>query len=652
MNQFRRIIALLAMLWTGCFTAATSAQTTAPAQVSYTVHADRTTSTISEGIYGQFLEHIYNSVHGGLWGDQILNGTLELRPPRANRSGTTQPLNLTAAPLFWELAADGAQVRSDTNDSFNGQTSIHISRDAAGALAGVRQKDIALKSGERYRTTLYVRGKGTLQFQLADDSGEIFSRAIPAGDAWQKTSFEFTPSRAAGTATLTIGLADSGDVHVDQVSMFSAAALATGGYRPDLLKAIADLKPASIRWPGGSFANSYIWQNGIGPAEKRVPHPVEIWNDRDPNQFGTDEFMQFCKLVGADPVIVINTARGVEDALHWLEYCMGDATTTWGKVRAANGHPEPYILKVIEIDNEAWLLMNQARYIEIVKEFVPAIRAKFPNLKISICGSYGFDDGTGEGRAEWKNAGWDQAMLDNVAQLTDILSPHYYNGLLATDAPDYVNNPRVYEAHLKDLAARIRQSPNPGIKVYMSEWNLTHGRWGNDWRVGLYAGGILNAFERQSDLVVMTCPALFMRRTWASAWNNALINFDQNGWFPAGNYVVMKLFRESFAPQLLAVDGPEKPLNLTATRSQDGNTVYLKLVNPEQMPVNADFALDGSFTPSQASMQLIAPGGETVKNTMDHPDQIKPVPAEVTRSGQRITVALPPLSVGVVKLTR
>jgi alpha-N-arabinofuranosidase len=310
------------------------------------------------------------------------------------------------------------------------------------------------------------------------------------------------------------------------------------------------------------------------------------------------------------------------------------------------------VLKVIEIDNETWLLMNQASYIQIVKDFVPAIRAKYPNLKISICGSYGFDDGTGEGRAEWKNAGWDQAMLDNVAQLTDILSPHYYNGLLATDAPDYVDNPRKYEAHLKDIGTRIRQSANPNIKIYMSEWNLTHARWGNDWRVGLYAGGILNALERQSNLVTMSCPALFMRRTWATAWNNALINFDQNGWFPAGNYVVMKLFRESYAPQLLAVDGGEKPLNLTATRSEDGNTIYLKLVNPEQQPVNAEFNLDGTFTPTQASMQLIAPGGETVKNSLDQPDQIKPIPAEVTRAGQRITVELPALSVGVVKLSR
>jgi alpha-L-arabinofuranosidase len=114
----------------------------------------------------------------------------------------------------------------------------------------------------------------------------------------------------------------------------------------------------------------------------------------------------------------------------------------------------------------------------------------------------------------------------------------------------------------------------------------------------------------------------------------------------------MKLFRESYAPKLLAVDGGEKPLNLTATRSDDGNTIYLKLVNPEKFAVNAEFTMDGSFTPSTATMQLIAPGGETVKNSMEQPDQLKPVAAEVARADRRITVSLPPLSVGVVKLTR
>lgn len=643
----RRYRFALVLLSASLLTSGALGQTSAPSRVSYTVRTDTPSKTIDQGIYGQFLEHIYNSVHGGLWGDLILNGTLESRRPRNNAN----PGNL---PLYWEATDAPATTGFDRERPLNGEFSLRITRSAenvqTAGLGGIRQLHVALRKDDKLTGSVYLRGtsdSATIEFRDAD--GVVFTREFTGiGFHWQKFNFEFTPSREALDTTLTIGLTGAGEVFADQVSMFPASALATGGFRPDLLKAIMDLKPASIRWPGGSFVNTYVWQNGIGPMEKRISHPIEIWNDRDPNQFGTDEFMRFCEKIGAEPIIVLNTARGVQDALDWLEYCMGDESTHWGKVRAQNGRREPYKLKTIEIDNETWLLMDKPAYVKIVKDFAPAIRAKYPNLKLSICGSYAFDTGPGEGRPS--NAQWDQTMLEEVAPLFDILSPHYYNGLLREHPADYVDDPRVYEKHLIGIGELIQKSKNPNIKIYMSEWNLTSSRWGNDWRVGMYAGGILNALERQSDRVVMSCPALFMRRTWATAWNNALINFDQKGWFPAGNYVVMKLFRESYAPGLLAVDGPEKPLNLTATRTEDRQTVYLKLVNPEPIPAEATFQLQGTFTPAAASMQLIAPGSETAKNSMENTQAIAPQAVPIATSGKTVAVTLPPYSVGVVHL--
>lgn len=647
-----RIIAIVALLCAGLVSRSVSAQDAGGASVKYAVHSDKVVSTIDQGIYGQFLEHIYNSVHGGIWGDQILNGTLELRPPRGNR-GASQPASSAAAvaPIFWELAGDPAALRNETAEPLNGTVSLRIQKQQAGPIAGVRQKNISLIAGENYKGSIYLKGSGTVQLEFADATGPIVSRDFSdLTSAWKKFEFTFTPTRVSESATLTIGLEGAGDVSIDQISMFSASALATGGFRPDLLKAVTDLKPASIRWPGGSYANTYVWQSGIGPIDKRVSHPVEIWGDRDTNHFGTDEFMQLCEKIGAEPIIVLNTARGVQDNLNWLEYCMGDQTTTWGKVRAANGRVEPYKLKTIEVDNETWLLMEKPAYVKIVHDFSPAIRAKYPNLKISICGSYAYDDGPGEGKPT--NANWDQTMLDEAAKDFDILSPHYYNGLLAQHPPDYVDDPRKYEKHLIGIGERIKKSANPNIKLYVSEWNLTNSRWGNDWRVGLYAGGILNAFERQSDLVKMACPALWLRRTWATAWNNALINHDQTRWFPAGNYVVMKLFRDSYAPKLLAVEGPEKPLSLTATKSEDDRTIYFKVVNTDKTPTQVSFEIDGAFAPASATMQIIAPGEETAKNSLDHPDVIKAVPHEVKLSGRTVSASLPALSVGVISVVK
>ena len=84
----------------------------------------------------------------------------------------------------------------------------------------------------------------------------------------------------------------------------------------------------------------------------------------------------------------------------------------------------------------------------------------------------------------------------------------------------------------------------------------------------------------------MSCPALFLRKQGVTAdWNNALINFDQKSWFPGSTYVTMKLWRDSFAPNLLAVDGPDHPLNFVATRSADKQTVFLKASTPPVLPL-------------------------------------------------------------------
>jgi alpha-N-arabinofuranosidase len=617
-----------------------------------TVHTDQTTKTISPGIYGQFLEHIFNSVHGGLWGDQILNGTLELTPEgrrRGRRGSETSPT--VNPPRNWEFVGDTNGVSIDRDNPLNADVSVRIvtlNSNESGVGPGICQRDIALKQSENYTLSLYARGNGIVFVTFQDEVGTLFSKALTGlTQQWQKFTVEFTSSRNANSTVLTLR-GEPGPVNIDQISLFSASALATGGYRPDLFKAVADLQPASIRWPGGSFANRYIWQNGIGPHEKRLPHPVEQWGDRDTYQFGTDEFIQFCEKVGAEPILVINTSRGVEDALNWLEYCMGDATSEYGKMRTANGHPEPYQLKTIEIDNEPWLMMEYPAYLERVKAFCPAIREKYPNLKLSVAGSYGYDTGPGEGNQE-ANRNWDPRIIEDAGKLFDILSPHYYNGIAFP--ADFVEDPYKYEEFLKGRGEIIKKSENPNIKIYVSEWNLTTSRYGNDWHVGLYAGAILNAFERQADVVTMSCPALFMRKQGVTtSWDNALINFDQKSWFPAGNYVVMKLWRDSFAPNLLAADGPERPLNFVATRSADKQTVFLKAVNPTSDAIEAAIRIDGDINPGSATMQMIAPGNENARNSLEEPGNIKVVPASATVENRTVRFTMPPLSASVVKL--
>ncbi|MFC1601609.1 alpha-L-arabinofuranosidase C-terminal domain-containing protein, partial [Candidatus Sumerlaeota bacterium] len=420
-------------------------------------------------------------------------------------------------------------------------------------------------------------------------------------------------------------------------------ALASGGFRPDLLKMIADEQPANIRYPGGCFASQYRWKDGVGPHEKRTVHGHVIWGDRDSNQMGTDEFMDLCRRVKAEPIIPVSLSYGLQNALDWLEYCNGSVDTKWGKLRAENGHPGPYNVKYWEIDNETWG-MGAKNYAEKVKEYSAALRAKDPSIKIIACGGYGYDDGKGSSN------GWNQALLDEAATDFDYLSIHYYNGIAY--GQDFVNDPTRYENYIRDeLAPMIAKSKNPKMLIYCSEWGMMNAGWGS----GLYTGGILNGFERLNGLLTMTCPAVWLQRVSKERpqprWGSCSIIFDHETSYGAPMHVVVKLWRESYQPKRLAVQGPEKALNVTAAMSLDGNTVTFKAVNTGRSAVDVNVAIDGSRKIGNAALQVIAPGNEGARNTLDEPEVIKPATARVTVEKKTLQFTMPALSVGVVTVT-
>ncbi|MDW8027987.1 MAG: alpha-L-arabinofuranosidase C-terminal domain-containing protein, partial [Armatimonadota bacterium] len=126
------------------------------------------------------------------------------------------------------------------------------------------------------------------------------------------------------------------------------------------------------------------------------------------------------------------------------------------------------------------------------------------------------------------------------------------------------------------------------------------------------------------------------------------INFDHKTWFPAPNYVVMKLWREHFAPYLIAIEGETKPLNTIATKSEDGKRVYFKVVNPTGQTVQVDLSVDGDV--KSGSMQMLSSGDLKVRNTLDEPNRLRPEPAQVQVEDQTLKFTMPPYSVGVLTI--
>jgi len=234
---------------------------------------------------------------------------------------------------------------------------------------------------------------------------------------------------------------------------------------------------------------------------------------------------------------------------------------------------------------------------------------------------------------------WNEVIVEGCADLVNFLSIHHYEN------PDnYARGPRSYERFFRETGALIAASKNPGLKVYVSEWNSQS----TDWRTGLYCGGLLNAFERCGDILEIGGPALFLRHVSARSGDNAFINFDHRTWFPAPNYVVMRLWREHYAPERIQLDGDTGPLNAVVTKSADGKTLYLKIVNPSEEPVPVRLTLKEGFRVGKASMQIVSPDSVTARNSLDEPTKIRLNPHQVRTEGGSIAFTMPRWSAGVV----
>jgi alpha-N-arabinofuranosidase len=284
-------------------------------------------------------------------------------------------------------------------------------------------------------------------------------------------------------------------------------------------------------------------------------------------------------------------------------------------------------VKYWEIDNETWHMGAEA-YAAAVNRFGPAMRKADPSIELAACGSGGY------------NQDWNRTIINRSGGSFDYISTHHYEG-----PENYATGPARDEAFYRELKAIIDAGPNPNIKVYCSEWNAQS----TDWRTGLYCGGILNVFERCGDFFEIGGPALFLRHVSATAWDNAFVNFDHRTWFPAPNYVVMKLWRDHYCPQRIDLEGETGGLNVVATRSEDGGTICIKAVNPTEDPMSVKADVAGG-TIADASMQLVAPGRLDARNTLDSRGTVRPEEAKVAVKGSTVAFEMPAYSAGAVTI--
>ncbi len=623
--------------------------TNTPGVAVLLVDTERVMGNIETGVYGQFLEHINHSVVDGLFAEQIQGRGFE-----GNDFQT-----------YWNPFATNGSA-SVVNAPFqSGEKSLRLQAD--NGAAGVRQGRIYLQQGYDYNGSVWIkpeRGALGLTFRVMDSGGNRIATAPlkTSGPEWQEVAYSFSSPRTDTNAAIEIVANGTGAALVDYTSMMRADLRTNGMLRPDLFAALRDLKPAFIRWPGGSFASTYLWKDGIGPMAARQYHPNEIWGGySDYYSFGTDEFLELCRQLNTEPLVVLSATNTdparVQYAMDWVHYLNDPPTTDLGKLRAANGHAEPYNVKYFQIDNEPMNFgLTPERYAEIVNVYGSQLRKIAPHAKIVACGQKRSND-----------TEWSEKLVDIAGDNFDILGCHNYE----YENDNFESGVQRIQDYLVKVRDYIHASRHPNIKMAVLEWSLCRTY---DWRAGLHAAGILIAYEKLGPDLAMSCPALLMRNTTDNPEWRAWIYHDHVSWFPGSGYVVEKLFREHYAEKYLASAtgtfrdmtnrsaffddiSQMKPegwrpgtLDAIATASAAGKRIVIKAVNYEGQPNTLLVRLQGSAVPEKAVVKTyMVAAGLTDAPSMEHPDAIQPVETTLPYA-RNLTIELPPYAVSVVEI--
>ncbi|MCD6288877.1 MAG: alpha-N-arabinofuranosidase [Anaerolineae bacterium] len=379
------------------------------------------------------------------------------------------------------------------------------------------------------------------------------------------------------------------------------------GFRLDVLEAAKGLHPTILRWPGGNFVSGYHWEDGIGPKDQR-PRRLELaWHAEESNRFGTDEFIEYCRALGAEPYICINLGTGtLNEARNWVEYCNGTGDTYYANLRRRNGHPEPYNVKYWGLGNEMyghWQMGHKPaeEYARYAREAAKLMKRVDPSIKLISCGWDGLSD-------------WDRIVLEVLAPYVDYHSIHLYTG-----SSDYYTN--VFQPHhagrmIEACQAlietiRYRQGIEHPIRIAFDEWNVwfrARGEQGLEERYtladALAVSAYLNEFQRHPQAVGMANLAQMVNVI-------APIFTQPDGLFRQAIYYPLMLYAEH--SQSIALDawvacdtfvfseepedkrlrglGPFPYLDVSATLSEAGTLLTLAVINrhrDQAMPTEID----------------------------------------------------------------
>jgi alpha-N-arabinofuranosidase len=637
---------------------ASAAQTPA---VNVAIDATKTGAPISKYIYGQFLEHGGDIVNTGVWAELLADrkfyypvAATAPQPPQLMGNAAGNPRFRRPIARWWAPIGGDDAVTMDTKAPYAGDHTPLVKLDAK-TPRGIAESGIVVRKGKTYTGRIVLAGSPSAAVKVtliwgkeAADRQTVTLAALTS--AYRKFPLSFQAKADSDDARIEITATGTGSFHIGAVSLMPADNIE--GFRKEIVDALKQLRFGVLRFPGGNFVSAYEWRYGVGERDKRPPIFDPVWHAVQPNDVGTDEFLTLCRLLGVDPYITVNAGFGdAWSARELVEYTNGAATTPMGKWRAANGHPQPYNVKLWGVGNEPWGdyqmgSMSTEQFALKHNLFAKAMKQVDPTIKLIAGGAMpdvmeGADQSRRIGGKYVPDyltpADWSGYLLAHDLDNIDMLSEHYYaSGTQHTDMKlgkkvpidpplsqiEWMRAPAVqvrvkYEHYQKylELIPGLKDKPVP---IAIDEWAYFGGGPGSYKTTPAYAWAFHEMF-RHSDIFQMGC-FTFATAMMSSNRTEAILN-------PTG--MLFKMYRDHFGviPVEVSGDSPQPkvtfpvggdqpavnpgsdtyPLDVSAALSEDRKTLTFAVLNPSEARQSMKLAINGVKLASAGKMWQMAP---------------------------------------------
>jgi alpha-L-arabinofuranosidase len=461
------------------------------------------------------------------------------------------------------------------------------------------------------------------------------------------------------------------------------------GFRTDTLREVKDLHVPIMRYPGGNFVSGYNWWDGVGPKKNRPAVLERAWNQLETNQFGTNDFMDWARAVGTEPLLGFNLGTGTSEmAVAYIEYCNYAKGTKWSDLRRSHGYEQPHKVKYWCLGNEMdgpWQMgrLTAREYGRKARDIAQQARIIDPEVQLIACGSSNTIMPT--------YLNWDREVLEECYDQVDGISLHNYFGNeleLAGGKPErYLAQNLDMERQIQeivsvaDLVQGLYRSPK---KLWLSfdEWNVWYRARGREDMDGkgqyaphlleevynledaLLTGGFLNTLLRQSDRVRVACLAQIVNVIAPLVTNeNGILR--QSIFYPY--QMALKYARGRMLD--IQVEGETYPIRgagLRADFARDEEVPFIDVVatydaagkRVSVFALNRDLANERELS---LNFEDVTPTGvvacETVTgpdlkafNTFENPNKVSVARLDVGTTGGKMSVKLPARSYTVIHL--